>query len=238
MTEVVSRSTSRERFNMLLMTVFGGSALLLATIGIYGLMAYSVQQRTQEIGIRLALGAVTSDVRNMVVFQGMRLALVGVLIGIAASFGLARVIASFLYGVRAHDPGVFVSIPVLLSLVALFAVWLPARRESCRSRHGARYRDYVRTRKVHQNRRGRDIPAAPHNLNISLASLCRHGASSGEVDAAAHPRHARHRLRGEYELHGQRVPRCGRRISLALQKSHWIRLPELSPARNLTGTKT
>jgi putative ABC transport system permease protein len=130
MTEVVSRSTSRERFNMLLMTVFGGSALLLAAIGIYGLMAYSVQQRTQEIGIRMALGALASDVRNMVVFQGMRLALIGVVIGIAAAFGLARVIASFLYGVQAHDLGIFVSIPVLLSLVALFAVWLPARRAS------------------------------------------------------------------------------------------------------------
>jgi ABC-type antimicrobial peptide transport system permease subunit len=130
MTDVVSRSTSRERFNMLLMTVFGAAALLLAAIGIYGLMAYSVQQRTQEIGIRMALGAVASDVRNMVVFQGMRLALVGVVIGIAASFALARVIAGFLYGVRAHDPGVFVSIPVLLSVVALLAVWLPARRAS------------------------------------------------------------------------------------------------------------
>jgi putative ABC transport system permease protein len=130
MTEVVSRSTSRERFNMLLMTVFGASALLLAAIGIYGLMAYSVQQRTQEIGIRMALGALASDVRNMVVFQGMRLALVGVVIGLGAAFGLARVIASFLYGVQAHDPGTFVSIPVLLSLVALLAVWLPARRAS------------------------------------------------------------------------------------------------------------
>ena len=130
MTDVVSRSTSRERFNMLLMTVFGGSALLLAAIGIYGLMAYSVQQRTQEIGIRMALGALASDVRNMVVFQGMRLALVGVVIGIAAAFALARVIAGFLYGVQARDPGVFVAIPVLLSFVALAAVWLPARRAS------------------------------------------------------------------------------------------------------------
>ena len=100
----MSRSTSRERFNMLLMTVFGASALLLAAIGIYGLMAYSVQQRTQEIGIRLALGAAAGDVRNMVVFQGMRLALVGVVLGIASAFGLARVIASFLFGVQAHDP--------------------------------------------------------------------------------------------------------------------------------------
>ena len=75
MAEVVSRSTSRQRFNMLLMTIFGGSALLLAAIGIYGLMAYSVEQRTQEIGIRLALGAESRDIRKMVVFQGMRLAL-------------------------------------------------------------------------------------------------------------------------------------------------------------------
>ena len=130
MTEVVSRSTSRERFNMLLMTVFGASALLLAAIGIYGLMAYSVQQRTQEIGIRMALGALASDVRKMVVFQGMRLALVGVVIGVAAAFAMSRVIAGFLFGVQARDPGVFVGIPILLSLVALVAVWLPALRAS------------------------------------------------------------------------------------------------------------
>jgi predicted permease len=130
MTEVVSRSTSRQRFNMLLMTVFGASALLLAAIGIYGLMAYSVQQRTQEIGIRMALGALASDVRKMVVVQGMRLALVGVVIGVAAAFAMARVITSFLFGVQARDPGVFVGIPILLSLVALVAVWLPARRAS------------------------------------------------------------------------------------------------------------
>ncbi len=130
MTEVVSRSTSRERFNMLLMAVFGSSALLLAAIGIYGLMAYSVQQRTQEIGIRMALGALASDVRNMVVFQGMRLALVGVVIGVAAAFAMTRVIAGFLFGVQARDPGVFVGIPILLSLVALVAVWLPALRAS------------------------------------------------------------------------------------------------------------
>src|SRR6267142_778539 len=99
MDEVISRSTSRQRFNMLLMTVFGGAALFIAAIGIYGLMAYSVQQRTQEIGIRLALGAESGDVRRMVVFQGMRLALIGVAIGIGAAFGLSRVIATFLFGV-------------------------------------------------------------------------------------------------------------------------------------------
>ena len=130
MNEIVSISTSRERFNMLLMTVFGCAALLLAAIGIYGLMAYSVEQRTQEIGIRLALGAEAGDVRKMVVFQGMRLTLVGVVIGVAAAFGLSRFLASFLYGVKAWDPLVFVVIPLLLSAVALLAVWLPAGRAS------------------------------------------------------------------------------------------------------------
>jgi ABC-type antimicrobial peptide transport system permease subunit len=130
MAEVVSLSTSRQRFNMWLMTVFGASALLLAAIGIYGLMAYSVEQRTQEIGIRLALGAQASQVKNMVVAQGMRLALVGVVIGVAAAFGLARFISTFLFGVSTRDPLVFVGVPLLLSAVALLAVWLPARRAS------------------------------------------------------------------------------------------------------------
>ena len=128
MDEVVSRSTSRQRFNMLLMTVFGSAALILAAIGIYGLMAYSVQQRTQEIGIRLALGAGTAMVRNMVVWHGMRLALAGVAIGIGAAFGLTRLIATFLFGVKDKDPLVFATVAVALSLVSLIAVWVPARR--------------------------------------------------------------------------------------------------------------
>jgi predicted permease len=128
MDEVVSRSTSRQRFNMLLMTVFGSAALFLAAIGIYGLMAYSVQQRTQEIGIRLALGAETGSVRNMVVFQGMRLALAGVAAGIGAAFGLTRLIATFLFGVSDKDPAVFSAVAILLTLVSLLAVWLPAQR--------------------------------------------------------------------------------------------------------------
>ena len=130
MTDVVSRSTSRERFNMWLMTVFGLSALALAAIGIYGLIAYSVEQRTQEIGIRLALGAGTGQVRTMVVSQGMRLALAGVVLGIAASFALARFISSFLYGVQPWDPLVFIGTPIVLTLVALLATWIPARRAS------------------------------------------------------------------------------------------------------------
>jgi ABC-type antimicrobial peptide transport system permease subunit len=128
MDEVVSRSTSRQRFNMLLMSVFGGAALLLAAIGIYGLMAYSVQQRTQEIGIRLALGAETADVRRMVIFQGMRLAVAGVAIGIGAAFGLTRLIANFLFGVKSWDPAVFTVIPLVLAAIAFIAVWLPAMR--------------------------------------------------------------------------------------------------------------
>ena len=130
MNEVVSISLSRQRFNMLLMTVFGSSALLLAAIGIYGLMAYSVQQRTQEIGIRLALGAGTGAVRNMVVLQGMRLVLIGVAIGIGSAFGLTRFLAAFLFGVNVRDPMAFTAIPIALSLVALLAIWLPALRAS------------------------------------------------------------------------------------------------------------
>ena len=130
MDEIAARSVSRQKFNMWVMTVFGGCALLLAAIGIYGLMAYSVEQRTQEIGIRLALGAQASQVRKMVVSQGMILALVGVAIGLAAAFGLARLITTFLFGVTAKDPFVFVGVPILLSAVAFFAVYLPARRAS------------------------------------------------------------------------------------------------------------
>jgi len=130
MDEVVSRSISRQRFNMFLMTVFGASALLLAAIGIYGLMAYSVAPRTQEIGIRMALGAEATQVRQMVVFQGMRLAVVGVIVGLGAAWGLSRLMASVLYGVEARDPTVFVAMPVLLAIVSLVAVWIPARRAS------------------------------------------------------------------------------------------------------------
>jgi len=128
MDEVISHSTARERFNMLLMTVFGAMALLLAAIGIYGLMAYTVAQRTQEIGIRLALGAETSQVRYMVVRQGMALAFTGVVLGLAAAWALARLLQTLLFGVNIHDPLVFFTVPVTLALVAFVAVWLPAIR--------------------------------------------------------------------------------------------------------------
>jgi ABC-type antimicrobial peptide transport system permease subunit len=128
MDDIISRSTSRQRFNMLLMTVFGASALVLAAIGIYGLMAYAVQQRTQEIGIRLALGAETGNVRRMVVWQGMRLALLGVAAGLASAFGLTRLMVNLLFGVKDKDPAVFAAVAVVLTLVSFVAVWLPARR--------------------------------------------------------------------------------------------------------------
>jgi putative ABC transport system permease protein len=130
MDDIVSVSVSRQKFNMWVMSVFGACALLLAAIGIYGLMAYSVEQRTQEIGIRLALGAQASHVKNMVVVQGMRLALVGVVLGLGGAFWLAKFITSFLFGVTAKDPLVFVGVPLLLTVIAFLSVWLPAQRAS------------------------------------------------------------------------------------------------------------
>ena len=102
--------------------------MLLAAIGIYGLMDYTVEQRTQEIGIRLALGAEANQVRNLVVRQGMSLALAGVTVGVGAAWGLALLMQSLLFGVKPRDPVVFLVIPVVLSGVALLAVWIPATR--------------------------------------------------------------------------------------------------------------
>jgi putative ABC transport system permease protein len=130
MDQVRSESTQRTDFNMTLLVIFAGVALLLAAIGIYGLMAYSVQLRTQEIGIRMALGAGPQDVRTMVVKQGMRLALIGVFLGVAAALALTRLMASLLYGVKPRDPAAIVSVAVLLSAVALLATYFPARRAS------------------------------------------------------------------------------------------------------------
>jgi len=100
MDEVVVNSTARKSFNMLLLSIFGGSALVPASIGIYGLMAYSVQQRTQEMDIRMALGADLKRIRNLVVWQGMQLAIAGVVLGLGAALGLTRLIAGFLFGVK------------------------------------------------------------------------------------------------------------------------------------------
>jgi putative ABC transport system permease protein len=130
MEETVSRSTAAANFNTLVLTIFGCSALLLAAIGIYGLMAYTVAQRYQEIGIRLALGAESRHIRNMVVFEGLRPALAGMACGLAAAFGLTRLIAGLLFGVKAWDPVVFLVAPAILTGVALAAVWVPAMRAS------------------------------------------------------------------------------------------------------------
>ena len=106
-------------------------ALLLSTIGIYGLMTYAVRQRLQEIGIRIALGAGAGHIRRMIVWQGLRVSLLGVAIGLLASYTLTRVLSGFLFGVGVHDPAVFVAVPVLLTIVALVSAWLPART-ACR----------------------------------------------------------------------------------------------------------
>ncbi len=126
--EDVSNSVRGERFSMLLLGTFAVVALALAAAGIYGVTAYSVAQRTQEIGIRLALGALPRDVLRLVVRQGMTPALLGVALGLAAAFALTRLMAGLLYGVSATDPLTFVVIALLLALVALAACWIPARR--------------------------------------------------------------------------------------------------------------
>jgi predicted lysophospholipase L1 biosynthesis ABC-type transport system permease subunit len=128
MEDVVVRSTARSDFTMLLLSIFAGTALVLAAIGIYGLTAYTVEQRAQEIGIRMAMGADTGGVRNMVIRQGMTVAFIGVAIGLTSALGLSRLISSFLFGVTSRDPLVFVAVPIVLSTVALLGVWIPARR--------------------------------------------------------------------------------------------------------------
>jgi putative ABC transport system permease protein len=126
--DVVDASISSEQSRMALMCVFGGLALLLAAVGCYGVIVVSVGQRTREIGIRVAFGAQPNDVLRLIVGRGSRLALIGVAIGLAGSFGLVRLIGSMLYGVSATDPLTFVGVAILLTLVALAACYIPARR--------------------------------------------------------------------------------------------------------------
>ena len=130
MDEVMGHATARQSFNMLLLTIFGAVAVFLAAIGIYGLMAYSVAHRTQEMGIRMALGADRITIRRLVVWQGMRLAAVGVVVGLGTALGLTRLMASLLYGVTPIDPMAFMAAPILLIAIALVSVWLPAVRAS------------------------------------------------------------------------------------------------------------
>ena len=128
MKEMIAESIAPRRFSMFLLLVFAVVALVLAAVGIYGVMAYSVTQRTHEIGIRMALGAQAADVLRMILRQGLFLILAGIALGLAFAFALTRVLASLLYGVSATDPLTFAAISLLLVTVALLACYLPARR--------------------------------------------------------------------------------------------------------------
>jgi ABC-type antimicrobial peptide transport system permease subunit len=128
MSEVASGAIAQQRFSMMLFAIFAGLALLLAMIGIYGVMSYAVQQRTREVGIRMALGASHRDVIAMIVWQGARLTVTGVAGGLVAAFGLTRLMSNLLFGVSARDPLTFAAIALLISGTALVACYIPARR--------------------------------------------------------------------------------------------------------------
>jgi putative ABC transport system permease protein len=128
MEQLLARSLSRARFSMLLLTIFAALALVLAAVGIYGVMAYAVAQRTREIGVRLALGAQPGDVLSMVLVGGGKLAAFGLVIGLVGSLGVSYLLRSQLYGVSSSDPATYVAVAALLGLVALAACYLPARR--------------------------------------------------------------------------------------------------------------
>jgi ABC-type antimicrobial peptide transport system permease subunit len=130
MDTVMADSVSRQRFNMLLLGTFAGLALVLAAIGLYSVLAYSVRRRVREIGVRMALGAQRMDVIRMILGQGVRLALIGVAIGVVAAFVLTRLMASQLFQVSATDPLTFIGVAGMLVLVAIAACYIPARRAS------------------------------------------------------------------------------------------------------------
>jgi ABC-type antimicrobial peptide transport system permease subunit len=128
MNEVIAVSLAQQRFSMILLDAFAAVALLLASLGLYGVISYFVGQRTHELGIRLALGAQRKDVLRLVLSSGMKMALTGVVLGLIAAFGLTRLLAKMLYGVSATDPLTFAMISLLLTTVALLACFFPARR--------------------------------------------------------------------------------------------------------------
>ncbi|HEY8459068.1 MAG TPA: FtsX-like permease family protein, partial [Blastocatellia bacterium] len=128
MEEVLSWSLARRRFNMFLSSVFAILALLLSAVGVYGVVSYSVSQRTHEIGLRMALGAQARDVLWLIIRQGLAPTMVGVTLGLAAALALTRLMKTLLFGVSATDPLTFTAIALLLTFVALLACWIPARR--------------------------------------------------------------------------------------------------------------
>jgi putative ABC transport system permease protein len=126
----MARSVASTRFNMTLLAAFATVALLLTAVGLYGVISFSVSQSTHEIGIRIALGAQTSDVLRLVIGQGMVLTVVGVVAGLAAAYWLTRLMSSLLFGVDATDPVTFAGVSLLLLIVAALACYVPARRAS------------------------------------------------------------------------------------------------------------
>jgi putative ABC transport system permease protein len=126
--EVAAASVAQRRFSLLLFGVFGAAALLLAAVGLYGVVAYSVAQRTHEIGVRTALGARGGDVTAMVVKQGASLAAIGLVAGLAASLLMTRLLSGLLFGVPTSDPAAYLAVALLLVAVSLIASYLPARR--------------------------------------------------------------------------------------------------------------
>jgi putative ABC transport system permease protein len=128
MKQFISDTLKERRFYLLLLGIFGAVALILATVGIYGVISYSVARRTHEIGVRMALGATRRDVLKLVVGQGMALLLIGVMIGVAGAIGLTRFLISMLYEVRPADPLTFAGVSLLLAAVGLLACYIPARR--------------------------------------------------------------------------------------------------------------
>ena len=116
------------RFNLILIGIFGAIALTLAAVGLYGVMAYSVTQRSHELGIRIAVGASPRDILRLVLGQGIRMTLLGAAFGLVASLFVTRALSSLLFGVSATDPVTFIAVPVVLALVAILACYLPARR--------------------------------------------------------------------------------------------------------------
>jgi len=128
MDEVLSAEVATQRFNAVALAAFAGLAVLLAAVGIYGVMAYAVGQRIHEIGIRMALGASPGDVRRMILGQGLKLAFLGVALGLAASFALTRLMRTLLYETKTTDPITFAVVTAVLVIVALAACWIPAHR--------------------------------------------------------------------------------------------------------------